>query len=47
MGQSPYQQMPNSAGGFGRGNQGGGQWAPTTPGGFAGNMNNGFGGYQG
>lgn len=40
-----FQQMPNSAGGFGRGNQGGNQWGPGTPGGFG--NGNGFGGYQG
>ncbi|KAF2233413.1 hypothetical protein EV356DRAFT_516430 [Viridothelium virens] len=46
MGQ-PYQQMPGSAGGFGRGNQSaGGQWGQPSAGGF-GNVGNGFGGYQG
>ncbi|KAF2462167.1 hypothetical protein BDY21DRAFT_277717 [Lineolata rhizophorae] len=45
MGQ-PYQQMPGSAGGYGRGNQGGGQWPQQGAGNF-GNVNNGFGGYQG
>lgn len=45
MGQ-PYHQMPGSAGGYGRGNQGQGQWAQPAPnpGAFPGN---GFGGYQG
>ncbi|KAF2140728.1 uncharacterized protein K452DRAFT_229800 [Aplosporella prunicola CBS 121167] len=42
---SPYQQMPGSAGGFGRGSNAG-QWAQPTPGGFGG-VNNGFQGYQG
>ncbi|KAI9667317.1 MAG: hypothetical protein M1821_000132 [Bathelium mastoideum] len=46
MGQ-PYQQMPGSAGGFGRGSQSaGGQWGQPSAGGF-GNVGNGFGGYQG
>ena len=46
MGQ-PYQQMPGSAGGFGRGNQSaGGQWGQPSAGGF-GNVGNGFGGYPG
>lgn len=42
----PYQQMPGSAGGFGRGNAGAQQWAQPTPGGF-GQVNNGFQGYSG
>jgi len=39
----PYQQMPQSAGGYGRGNQGGQQWPQQSPQQYS----NGFGGYQG
>lgn len=47
MNQGGYGQMPNSAGGFNRNNQGpGSQWGQPSTGGF-GNVGNGFGGYQG
>ncbi|KAK8248864.1 hypothetical protein IWZ00DRAFT_489832 [Phyllosticta capitalensis] len=42
----PYQQMPGSAGGFGRGSAATQQWAQPTPGGF-GQVNNGYQGYSG
>lgn len=42
----PYQQMPGSAGGYGRGGQPQGQWGQPNAGNF-GQVNNGFGGYQG
>jgi nucleolysin TIA-1/TIAR len=43
----PYQQMPGSAGGYGRGGQPAQQqWGQPQPGNF-GQVNNGFGGYQG
>jgi nucleolysin TIA-1/TIAR len=43
--QMPFQQVPNSAGGYGRGNQGQQQqWSPPSAGGYG---NNNFGGYQG
>ncbi|KAH0536521.1 hypothetical protein FGG08_006617 [Glutinoglossum americanum] len=45
--QGAYGQMPQSAGGYGRGNQApGAQWGQASAGGF-GNVGNGFGGYQG
>ncbi|KAK7625487.1 hypothetical protein IWX47DRAFT_796308 [Phyllosticta citricarpa] len=42
----PYQQMPGSAGGFGRGSGAAQQWAQPTPGGFS-QVNNGYQGYSG
>jgi nucleolysin TIA-1/TIAR len=42
----PYQQMPGSAGGYGRGAQPAQQWGQPNTGNF-GQVNNGFGGYQG
>ncbi|KAK8181032.1 hypothetical protein BC567DRAFT_70895 [Phyllosticta citribraziliensis] len=42
----PYQQMPGSAGGFGRGSAAAQQWAQPTPGGFS-QVNNGYQGYSG
>lgn len=47
MGQGGYGQMPTSAGGYNRNNQGpNSQWGQPNAGGF-GNVGNGFGGYQG
>ncbi|KAF2087282.1 nuclear and cytoplasmic polyadenylated RNA-binding protein pub1 [Saccharata proteae CBS 121410] len=42
----PYQGMPASAGGYGRGNQAAQQWAAPSPSGF-GQVNNGYQGYSG
>jgi len=42
--QQPNQQMPQSAGGYGRGQPQGGQWAQPQQPNYG---NNGYGGYQG